>query len=257
MAKLSVAIPVHNEAHRLEACLRALDFADEIVIVLDNCSDNSKEIAEQFTVHIVEGNWPLEGPRRMAAIAACSGDWILELDADEYVTPALAAEIRYVVDHTDCGYFTIPFDNYINDRLVKRGWGCSWGINAKNCLFYRDCKQWGDQRVHPKITLKGPAQCLTHTITHYIFTGVSDMLNRFNRYTTLRAADMLDHPPENETLKRNIRRVLSRFYKCYCRRRGFREGVYGFLNALFAGLYPLISYLKYEELLKQKHHQIT
>lgn len=249
MAKLSVVVLVYNEEHRLADCLKALDFADELVVLLNRCTDRSKEIALEFTPHIVEGEWRIEGPRRMKAIEACSGDWILEVDVDERVPPALVAEIRQHIDSAEFGYFTIPFDNYIGGRLIKRGWGGSWGINAKNCLFARGAKVWGNQRVHPKIEMKGKHYTLKNTITHYIFNDVSDMIARFNSYTSLRAQDMQDNPPDNETVKRNVRRILSRFYKCYFRRKGYKEGVFGFLNALFAGLFPLISYLKYQELL--------
>jgi glycosyltransferase involved in cell wall biosynthesis len=248
MTKLSIAVLVYNEEHRLADCLKTLDFADELVVLLNRCTDRSKEIALEYTSNIVEGCWPIEGPRRMKAIEACSGDWILELDVDERVSPALIAEIRKCINSAEFGYVTIPFDNYIDGRLIKRGWGCSWGINAKNCLFSKGAKIWGDQRVHPKIEMKGKHYTLKSSITHYIFNNVSDMIARFNSYTSLRAEDMMDNPPENETMKRNVRRILSRFYKCYFRRKGYKEGVFGFLNALFAGLYPLISFLKYQEL---------
>lgn len=248
--KLSIALLAHNEAERLDACLKALTFADELVVVLDRCTDDSKTIALRYTDKVLEGSWPIEGDRRMYAIDACIGDWVLELDVDEKVPEALQAEIRQRIQTAEFGYMTIPFDNYVNDRLIKRGWGCSWGINAKNCLFSKGAKQWGKQRVHPKIAMLGKHYKLSQAIEHEIFTGVTDMFARFNRYTSLRAEDMCDQLPPNESVKRNVRRILSRFYKCYFRRKGYKEGVYGFLNALFAGLFPLVSYLKYQEMQK-------
>lgn len=252
MPKLSVAVLVYNEEHRLADCLENLSFADELVVLLNRCTDRSKEIALQYTSNIVEGTWIIEGPRRMKALEACTGDWILEVDVDERVPLALQQEIRQRIETAEFGYFTIPFDNYINGKLVKRGWGGSWGINGKNCLFSKGAKIWGDQRVHPKIEMLGKHYTLKNAITHYIFNDVADMIARFNSYTSLRAQDMCDNTPPNETLKRNIRRIPSRFYKCYFRRKGYKEGVFGFLNAVFAGLFPLISYLKYQELQKKE-----
>jgi glycosyltransferase involved in cell wall biosynthesis len=248
--KLSIAVLVYNEEHRLAECLETLGFADELVVLLNRCTDRSKEIALEYTSKIVEGCWPIEGPRRMKAIEACSGDWILEVDVDERISLELQHEIYERIATAEFGYFTIPFNNYVNGRLIKRGWGCSWGINAKNCLFSKGAKIWGDQRVHPKIQMLGKQYTLEHSVEHHIFNNVSDMFARFNSYTSLRAEDMIDNPPPNESVKRNVRRILSRFYKCYFRRKGYKEGVYGFLNAIFAGLYPLISYLKYQELQK-------
>ena len=86
-------------------CLETLAFADEIVVVLDRCSDGSKEIAENFGARVIEGEWPLEGPRRHAGIELCTGDWILEVDADERASEALGREIRRTIAHAAPGYF--------------------------------------------------------------------------------------------------------------------------------------------------------
>ena len=94
---LSALVVVHDEERQLSECLSYLGFADEIVVVLDRCTDRSHEIARGFTEHLVEGAWEREGPRRRAGIGACNGDWILEIDGDERVSPDLAAEIRQVV----------------------------------------------------------------------------------------------------------------------------------------------------------------
>src|ERR1051325_2938201 len=94
---LSALVVARNEAAQLAECLTALTFADELVVVLDRCEDASARIARGFTDRIVEGAWEREGPRRNAGIAACRGEWILEIDADERVGPALAAEIRAVI----------------------------------------------------------------------------------------------------------------------------------------------------------------
>ena len=95
--KLSAALCVHNEAAQLADCLETLSFADEIVVVLDRCSDESKAVAEKFGARTVEGAWPLEGPRRHAGIDMCTGEWILEVDADERASEALGREIRQTI----------------------------------------------------------------------------------------------------------------------------------------------------------------
>ena len=95
---LSALVVVHDEERQLAECLACLTFADEIVVVLDRCQDRSRNIALGFTRHVVEGAWEREGPRRHAGIDVCRGNWILEIDADERVTPELAAEIRRVAE---------------------------------------------------------------------------------------------------------------------------------------------------------------
>lgn len=241
--RLSALVVARNEEAQLAECLETLRFADEIVVVLDRCTDGSRTIADRHAKTIIEGAWEVEGKRRMAGIEACTGDWILELDADERVTPALAREIRARIADAAPGYFLVPFDNYIGKRLVRHGWGASWGTAAKACLFSRGMKRWGDQHVHPRIDLAGARQSLSAPIAHYVDRDISDMIHRLDRYTTARARD-LRASGQIGTFGPNLRRVVSRFYKCYVRRKGYREGGYGFLIALFAGLYPLLSFLK-------------
>ncbi|WP_298726428.1 glycosyltransferase family 2 protein [uncultured Ferrovibrio sp.] len=241
--KLSALVVAHNEEAQLADCLETLRFADEIVVVLDRCTDRSREIAARYTDRLLEGAWPVEGARRNEGIAFCSGDWILEIDADERVTPALAAEIRTALANARPGYFIIPFHNYVGDHLVRHGWGAYWGVSAKAALFSKGMKHWGSQRVHPAIEMRGEKQMLTQPILHYVDRNISDMIQRLDRYTTARAADLRESG-DIGSLGANLRRVFSRFYKCYIRRKGYREGQYGLLIALMAGLYPILSYLK-------------
>lgn len=249
---LSALVVVHNEEARLAACLEKLGFADELVVVLDKCTDASREIALRYTdeAHLVEGSWDLEGPRRNTGIAACKGDWIVEVDADEHVPPALAAEIRKVIVATDADYHEILVDNYIGAKLVRWGWGASFGKAAYPGLFRKGAKSWGPQRVHPSLAWTGRGEAkavkgamLENRLEHYVDASISDMIRRLDRYSTLRAADLRDSG-DIGSLANNIRRLFSRFFKCYVRRKGYREGGWGLLIALCAGLFPLLSYLK-------------
>ncbi len=232
-----------NEERQLADCLERLRFADEIVVVLDECTDGSKEIAARYADRLIEGAWEIEGVRRNLGIAACEGEWILEVDADERVPPALAQEIRDVIATAAPGYFLIPFDNYIGARLVRYGWGASWGVGASARLFSRGAKRWGDQRVHPGVELEGEKRRLENAMIHYVDGNISDMIKRLDRYTTARARDLRESG-EIGSFAANVRRIFSRFWKCFVARKGYREGAYGFLIALFAGLYPILSYLK-------------
>jgi glycosyltransferase involved in cell wall biosynthesis len=242
-ARLSAVVTAHNEARQIADCLECLRFADEIVVVLDRCTDDSRAIAARYTDRLVEGAWPLEGDRRNAGIAASTGEWIVEVDCDERLSPALAAEIRRHIADAAPGHYLIPFDNYIGDRLVRYGWGAAFGVSAAPRLFTRGAKRWGRERVHPKLQLSGARGRLSEPMAHYVDRNISDMLARLDRYTTLRAAD-LRAAGDIGGLGANIRRIFTRFWKCYVQRRGYREGHYGFLIALLAGLYPILSYLK-------------
>jgi len=244
MVKLSAVISVRNEEKQLAACLKLLGFADEIVVVLDRCTDGTRSIAETFTDQIVEGAWKIEGDRRNAAIKACHGEWIFEIDADERMTDELAKEIRSVIDCSEFDWHEIPVDNYIGGRLVRYGWGASYGKAAYPGLFKKDSKVWGRQRVHPSLSWQGrKGPMLVGRIDHYVDRDISDMIKRLDAYSTARAKDLVESGDIGSTAN-NLRRFFSRFIKCYFFRKGYREGVYGLLIAICAGLYPLISHIK-------------
>ena len=244
--KLSAVISVHDEERQLAACLETLSFADEIVVLLDKCTDGSEAIARRFTDRIEQGVWAIEGARRNAGIQACRGEWIFEIDADERVPPDLAAEIRKTVETSAFDWHEIPVDNYIGDRLVRWGWGASFGKAAYPGLFRKGVKEWGMQRVHPSLTWTAPngkGAMLRNRLVHYVDRDISDMIRRLDSYSTARARDMLESGKVGG-LANNVRRFFSRFIKCYVFRKGYREGGLGLLIALFAGLYPLLSHIK-------------
>ena len=242
--KISAVISAHNEAYQLADCLETLGFADEIVVLLDRCADDSKVIAQQYTDQIFVGEWLTEGERRNDGIKACNGEWIFEIDADERVPTRLAHEIRSVVNTTCCDWHEIPVDNYIGDRLVRWGWGASFGKAAYPGLFRKGVKIWGRQRVHPALTWKGKkGPMLNGRLIHYVDRDLSDILKRLDSYSTARAKDLRSSGEIGSTVT-NVRRLFSRFLKCYFIRKGYREGGYGLLIAICAGLYPLLSHLK-------------
>ncbi len=243
--RLSALVVIHNEERRLADCLQTLAFVDELVVVLDKCTDESKNIAAQFTDRLLEGSWDIEGERRNLGIDYCQGKWILEVDADERVSPRLASEIREKIDEHDKGYFLVPFDNYIGKKLVRRGWGAYIGTNAKVCLFAKGSKRWGMQTIHPELFLAEEEYLgrLDHAMTHLIDEDVHDLLHRFNRYATAMAADPY-HSSKNNSFIKCLLRIPARFYKCYLYKKGYQEGFYGFIIAVLAGLLPISCYLK-------------
>ncbi|HWB51925.1 MAG TPA: glycosyltransferase family 2 protein [Stellaceae bacterium] len=241
---ISAVVVAHNEEAQLAECLKTVGFCDEVVVVLDRCTDKSKDIARLFQARIIEGAWEREGPRRHAGIDACTGAWVLEVDADERIPQALAEEIRRTAEHSTVSWHLIPVDNYIGDRLVRYGWGASFGKGAFAGFYRHGAKRWGDERVHPEVTLSGSqGPTFNGRLTHYVDRDISDMLARLNRYTTARAKDLRESGNIG-SYRRNVRRIFTRFWKCYIARQGYREGPYGFLIALCAGLYPILSYLK-------------
>jgi len=242
---LSALVVARNEEVRLPDCLASLGFADEVLVVLDRSTDGSAEIARAHGARVLEGGWELEGERRNAGIAACTGDWVLEVDADERVPPELGAELRRVIAASAHAFHRVRIDNHVGERLIRHGWGGSFGTTLKPVLFRRGAKRWRPQRVHPGLDWTGSegARIEAHGIRHELDRDISDMLRRLDRYSSAKAADLLA-AGDIGTLGNNLRRCVSRGFKCYVGRKGYREGGWGVLIALCAGLFPLLSHLK-------------
>ena len=242
-AKLSALVVARNEAAQLGACLDTLRFAGEIVVLLDRSTDASAAIAHSAGAKVVEGAWDLEGPRRTAGYEACAGPWILEVDADERVTPELATEIAATLAAPKAEYYLVPMANHIGSRLVRYGWGAYNGVAAKPVLFRKGAKRVLGGRVHPKIELHGKSRTLENPMLHYVDRDFSDLFARLNRYTDLAALDARD-AGRTPNVAQAFRRFWSRGWKSYVARRGYREGAYGIALALFSALYPLLIELK-------------
>ena len=242
---ISALVIIHNEEKILSSCLERLQFCDEIIVVLDNCSDQSINIAKNYTSLIYEGFWNYEGDRRNFGIEKCSSHWIIEIDADEHISYSLANEIiEKINSNEDYDNYHIKINNYIGDKLIKRGWGGTIGRGGVTCLFKKGTKEWARARVHPEIKLSskfGPN--LVNPINHYFISNVSELITKFNTWSYLKSLDLTENN-KKDTLLKNIRRVFSRFMKNYFKRKGYKEGEIGFLISLLAGLFPLISYLR-------------
>jgi glycosyltransferase involved in cell wall biosynthesis len=245
----------HNEEKKLEDCLRSLNFVDEIVVVLDKCSDKSKEIALKFTDKIIEGSWDIEGARRNVALIAASCDWILEIDADERITRELADEIKCEIKTSEpCG-FHIPINNYVGKKFVKYGWLRTIAVSRRQTLFYRGLKKYHeDKQVHPTADFDGKFKSLKNAIIHLMDDDVSDLLARFNRYTTWKANDIV---ARGKTFKKRsifyfIFGFKMRFFKSFFIKKGYKEGALGLLIATLGASYPVVSYLKVAEKINNK-----
>jgi glycosyltransferase involved in cell wall biosynthesis len=242
---LSALIVARNEAERLPDCLASVAFADEVVVVLDRTTDASAAIARAAGARVIEGVWELEGERRNAGIAACSSDWVLEVDADERVSPPLAAAVRRVIGVSAHAWHQVPVDNYVGDRLVRHGWAGSFGTTSVPRLFRKGAKRWRAQRVHPGLDWVGKEgpKITEGALIHLVDRDISDMLRRLDKYSSAKAADLIAQG-DIGSMPDNLRRFVSRVWKSYVSRKGYREGGWGVLLALCTGAFPLLAYLK-------------
>ncbi len=249
MPKISAVIVAHNEEKKIGDCLNQLGFVDEIVVVLDKCSDRTKEIVQKYTNKIIEGSWNIEGQRRNVALNAANGEWILELDADERISKELADEILQKIKNSKPCAYEVIIDNYVGKRLVKFGWVRTLCSIDRPILHYRGLKKYNEDReVHPTIILDCEVNALENKLTHLMDDNIADLFSRFNRYTTWRANDIISKGKIKKVgFLKHLLSFKLRFVKSFFVKKGYKEGGLGFVIAILAGLYPLVSYLKAQE----------
>ena len=252
--KLSVVLAVFNEEKNLARCLESVkSLADEIVIVDGQSTDQTPAIAGKFKARVISTpNLPNFHVMKNMAIDAAKGDWILQLDADEPVTPELATEIQKVISSPDAldGYW-VPRKNYFLGRFLTKG-GQYPDYTLR--LYRRGKGRLPAQSVHEQATVDGQVGFLTHDLLHYGTPDFENYLLRFNRYTSLTATQMAaDGVPLNtfSFLKYLLVKPISIFFSIYFRHLGLVDGFPGFVFALYSGLHYPVAYIKHWQ--KTKH----
>lgn len=253
MVKLSAIICVQNQDALLSACLRKLSFCDEIVVVADRCTDRSQEVARRQGAVVVDGIFPLESQRKAAAAGACTGDWILELEVDEIVDPALAWEIRAVLQMRAPGdTFEIPIDNYIGETLVRDGWTGELSRRSDVRLYRRDAKAWEPGRIGASTVLTGaPGGSLTGRLRKVIGPDLGALVQRMDRVSALQAEDMAD-AGAIPGFGRSLLATFGVFTRALVSRGGWREGRIGLLVAVLAGLTRILAPMRAQALLQAR-----
>lgn len=250
MVRLSAVVCVQNQDAALAACLRKLDFCDEIIVVADRCTDRSPEIARRHGAHVVSGIFPLESQRKSAGVEAASGDWILELEPDEVVDAALAWEIRAVLQmRAEGDWYELPIDNYIGETRVREGWAGGLSANRGARLYRRGVKAWRPRRVESEAVLAGSSGGeLKGAIRRNLGQDVGDLLDRLGRMTALKAEDLADAGAVRSTVAA-LGAGSWTSVRAFVGQRGWREGRHGVLVALLSGLYDVVSHMRASDVL--------
>jgi len=251
---LSALIIAHNEQDNLDDCLAPLtDFCDEIVVILDKCTDNSKKVAAKYTKNIFEGSWEIEGKRRNIGISKCKGQWILELDADQRISKELSKEIVDKIKSSAPCHFEAEIQNYVGERFIKYGWLRTMAVDRQHKVHFKGLKKYHeDKMVHPTADIEGEVKSLQNPVKHFMDKDINDMIARFNKYTTLKAMDSISSGKAKIRKGYGIFSFMNRFCKAFFIKKGYKEGRIGFFIAIFGALYPLAVSVKINEKLRKK-----
>lgn len=249
MIKFSVVLAVFNEEENLATCLESVkNLADEIVIVDGGSTDKTVEIAKKYKAKvIITDNPPMFHINKQKAIDAATGDWILQLDADEHVSPELSEEIAKIIENSgDVNGYWIPRINFFLGRFLKKG-GQYPDYTLR--LYRRGKSQLPCKSVHEQAVVEGKVEYLKHDLLHYADKNFKRYLLRFNRYTNLEAQDYVEKKIGKgflTTFNYLFVKPLWWFLWTFFRHKGFQDGFPGFVFALFSGLRFSIAYMKYQ-----------
>ncbi len=225
--RLSVLIVAKNEGHNLAECLALTRWAFERVVVVDTDSrDDTLEIAKREADVVSVRAFDDFAGQRNAALALASGDWVLSIDADERVTPALADEIRRAISDPASSVrgFRVPIRSVILGRpFAFSGTQCDLPLR----LFRRDSGRWTGL-VHETVELDGEAAALRSFLRHHSLPNAHVFLRKLDHYTTLEAQGMADSARRFRATDLTLRPIWT-FLKLYVAKQGFRDGVEGFM----------------------------
>jgi glycosyltransferase involved in cell wall biosynthesis len=236
--RLSVVIVTLDEEERIRACLESAAWADELIVVDAESRDKTAAIARELTDHVFVRPWPGFAAQKNFGLEQARGDWILSLDADEVVSPALREEITAIVERggAHAGY-AVPRRNVFWGRWIRHG-GLypDWQVR----LFARGRGRFAERSVHESVTIEGSVGRLTGHLEHRSYRDVADFLARADRYSTLAAEEWVAAGHRPRPLVDLVARPIGRFLGMYVGRAGFLDGWRGFLLAVLYGYYVLM-----------------
>ncbi|MFA9289379.1 MAG: glycosyltransferase family 2 protein [Weeksellaceae bacterium] len=245
--KLSLCIATYNEEAFIHYPLDSVyDIADEVIIVDGGSTDKTLEIARSYgkKVRVIEtDNPPMFHINKQKAIEAAKGEWILQLDADEALSPELKKEIEMVIgsEKSEVSGYWINRQNFFLTRFLKKG-----GIypDATIRLYKNKAATFPRKDVHENVNIEGEVGSLKSDILHYADPDFARYLARWNRYTTL-DADMILKKKEHLCAPCYLfGKPVVTFFSIYFRHKGFQDGFAGFVWAAFSALRYWVIYIK-------------
>lgn len=237
---LSAVIITCNAASDLDDCLKSLDFVQEIIVVDSGSSDATVAIAQRYRAHVIQHSWLGFGPQKQFAIEQATHDWVLCIDADERISPALKTSLQNTLHDPTCRVYRMRRCNRFMGRYLRHGEGYpDWNIR----LFDRRCAHWAPLPVHEHVITTERVGDLQGDLLHHSQDTLSNYLDKQNRYTNLQAEQMHSHGKKIGPFK-IIGSPLVRFIRFYFFRLGFLDGVAGFTHIAIGCFFAMMKYAK-------------
>lgn len=245
---LSVVVIAHNEEMRIKNCLSSVQWADDLLVVIDpETQDRTAEIARELGARVLVESWRGFGPQKSFAASQAKNDWVLSLDADEEASPGLSAEIQSSFASLDPkSAYRIPRSSYHLGRWIRFG---GWSPDYQVRLFNRKFSGWNQATIHEKVEAETVAT-FKHSLLHFLFENLAEQINTNNRYSSLLAEKDFKEGKRFSILKL-IFKPWIKFFETYLLKMGFRDGLAGFVIAVGAGYSIFLRQAKIWELQRE------
>jgi len=236
MNKLTAVVLTKNEEENIDECLRSISFADEILIIDNNSTDATVDIAKKYKARIIKNTLKSFSSQRNLALDNAENEWVLFVDADERVGTDLREEIIKIKNNEINDGFFIRREDYFLGRQMRYGdLGNVWILR----LGRKDKGRWeGD--VHEQWKIKGKTTRLNSFITHLSHKNLTHFIKKLNYYSSVRANELIAKNT-SVNLFSIIMFPVSKFTYLYLLKLGFLDGLAGFIHALLMRIYLELS----------------
>jgi glycosyltransferase involved in cell wall biosynthesis len=225
--RLTAIVTTFNEEANIEACLRCLAFADEILLVDSHSTDRTIAIARAVPgvrVQVVQREYFGSAAQKNWAMDQVTTPWILVVDADERVPEALAEEIRSLLERgPGARHYFLRRQNFFLGRLIRHS---GWSTDKVIRLFERGSARYPNRRVHADLDVHGPTPTLTHAVLHETYRSLDQALEKLHRYAVWAAADAY-RAGRSPGIVELVLRPFWRFFRMYVVQAGFLDGRHG------------------------------
>lgn len=244
---VSLVVITLNEEKNIERCLRSVPFVSEVVVVDSGSTDKTVEIARKLGAKVIVEKWRGFGPQRIFAGEQANSDWVLFLDADEALSPELAREIEDKFAKLDPqAVYEMPRKTFHLGRWILHG---GWYPDYQGRLYHRGQSHWTPKMIHEKV--EGPRrERLKSPLLHWVFADLSHQIKTNDRYSTDQARELIQKGQTFSLAKLLIKPPV-KFLECYVLKRGFLDGLPGFIIAVGAAYSVFARWAKLWEMQKK------
>jgi glycosyltransferase involved in cell wall biosynthesis len=248
--RISAIVITRDAGATIRRCLESLAWVDEIVVVDSGSTDDTVAVCRELGASVHEtADWPGYGPQKNRALALAGGEWIVSLDADEWMSPALREEIGRAIAAPDAkAAYAIPRRSSFCGRFMRHS---GWWPDYVTRLYRRGAARFSDDRVHERLIVDGATGRLREPILHEAITDLDQMLTKMNQYSSV-SARMRHEEGRRGSLASALAHGGWTFFRTYVLRLGFLDGREGFMLAVANAEGSYYRYLKLMMLAREK-----